>query len=170
MNSRQIPVVGLALIVVSCSQPTPIQDPGIENPDLSIKLTSLPEGLAVTTNQGSTLELGPDDESTVGRIWFVVGPEKENVNLVAAVQDHQAQIESLPDGTYKGAQELQGDFGAAFYSRGRFSDDGAQVEETVLFLIHPAGTRLLEIHYRYPAGTDSAARVEQLIGVLAELE
>ena len=44
------------------------------------------------------------------------------------------------------------------------------VEETVLFLIHPAANRQLEIHYRYPAADDSAARVEQLIEVLAELE
>ena len=63
-----------------------------------------------------------------------------------------------------------GGFGVAFYSRGRFSEAGATVEETVIFLIHPTASRQLEIHYRYPAGDDSAARVEQLIEVLAELE
>jgi len=170
MNYRQMTVIVLALAALSCSQPAPPQNPGIENSDLGIKLASVPEGLALAANQGGKLELRPTDESTVGSIWFVAGPETESVNLVAAVQDHQAHIEGLPDGIYKGAQELQGDIGTAFYSRGRFSDEGAEVEETVLFLIHPSGTQLLEIHYRYPAGTDSAARVEQLIGVLAELE
>jgi hypothetical protein len=37
-------------------------------------------------------------------------------------------------------------------------------------LIHPSDYRLLEIHYRYPAADDSAARVGQLIEVLSELE
>ena len=89
---------------------------------------------------------------------------------MAAVNAHKAWIEGLPDGEYKGAQELQGEFGSAFYSRGRFVDAGALVEETVVFLIHPAGNRLLEIHYRYPAGEDSATRVQELIEVLGQLE
>ena len=37
-------------------------------------------------------------------------------------------------------------------------------------MVHPTQSRLLTITYRYPAGDDSAARVEQLIGVLAEIE
>ena len=40
----------------------------------------------------------------------------------------------------------------------------------MLFLIHPSAYQLLEVRYRYPAADDSAARVEQLIEVLAELE
>jgi len=47
---------------------------------------------------------------------------------------------------------------------------GATVEETMLFLIHPTASRQLEIHYRYPVEDNSAARVNQLIAVLAELE
>ena len=170
MNTRTLAAVILAIGALSCSQPAAPPDPGVENTDLSIKLASVPEGLAVVTNQGDSFELRPADEASGGAIWFDVGPEQDGVNLVAAVQDHQAQIESMSGGVYKGAQELQGDFGTAFYSRGRFSDGDSEVEETVIFLIHPAGNRLLEVHYRYPSGTDSAARVEQLIGVVAELE
>ena len=172
MQFQRITVVVLALTALTCSQPQPAPPPdtGIENIDLGIKLASVPKGLAEAVNQGSNLELRPTDEGVVGVVWFAVGPEKRGVNLVAVVQEHQAGIESLPEGAYKGAQELQGDFGVAFYSRGRFSEADATVEETVLFRIHPSGNRLLEIHYRYPAGDDSAARVEQLIEVLAELE
>jgi hypothetical protein len=67
---------------------------------------------------------------------------------------------------YMGGQELQGEFGTAFYSRGRYIDEGSLVEETAVFMIHPTGNRLLGIHYRYPAGEDSAARVEELIDVI----
>jgi hypothetical protein len=170
MQFRKVTILVLALTSLTCSQPAQPPDSGIENIDLGIKLASVPEGLAIAVNQGSDLELRPIDESTVGVVRFAVGPEQGAVNLVAATQENQTHIESLPDGTYKGAQELQGDFGTAFYSRGRFTEADSVLEETVLFLIHPSGNRLLEIHYRYPAGDDSAARVEQLIGVLAELE
>ncbi len=173
MRFRMIFVVTLAVFVLSCAEPPPPpppQDTSVENADLGIALASVPEGLHTTLNEGNSLELRPTGEGVDGLVWFAVGPEKVGVNLVAATQAHRAQIENLPDGEYKGGEELQGDFGVAFYSRGRFSEGGATVEETVLFLIHPTASRLLEIHYRYPAGDDSAARVEQLIEVLAELE
>lgn len=172
MNIRSVAVLCLVLLALTCSKPAPPPDTGVENTALGVKLVSVPEGLTVSINQGDTLELKPADEGTAGRVWFTVRPEPEGVgvNLVAAVNGHQAEIEGLPGGSYKGAQELQGDIGTAFYSRGRFSEAGSEVEETVLFLIHPSGTQLLEIHYRYPAANDSAARVEQLIGVLAEME
>lgn len=165
----------LALVVtaLSCGEPPPPPPPpdtSVENAELGIALASVPDGLHTTINEGSSLELRPTGKGIDGLLWFAVGPEKVGVNLVAATQLHQAQIESLPNGEYKGGEELQGDFGVAFYSRGRFSESGATVEETVIFLIHPTASRQLEIHYRYPAGDDSAARVEQLIEVLAELE
>jgi hypothetical protein len=166
-------VLALAVSALSCAEPPPPPPPpdtSVENVDLGIALASVPEGLETAVNEGSSLELRPAAEGVEGLVWFVVSPDLHAVNLVAAVQSHQTEIESLPDGEYKGSQELKGDFGVAFYSRGRFVETEATVEETVLFLIHPASSRQLEIHYRYPAADDSAARVEQLIEVLAELE
>ena len=170
MRYRATVVLVLAAVALTCSQPGPPPEQTIENLDLGIKLASLPASLTLATNQGSSLELKPSDAHRGGVIWFSVGKKEDGVNLVAAVNAHKAWIEGLPDGEYKGAQELQGDFGSAFYSRGRFVDAGASVEETVVFLIPPAGNRLLEIHYRYPAGEDSATRVQELIEVLGQLE
>jgi hypothetical protein len=168
-------IFALVLVVstLSCAEPPPPPPPpdtSVENTELGIGLASVPEGVRTTLNEGSSLELRPTAEGADGLVWFAVGPEKVGVNLVAATQSHQAQIENLPDGEYKGGQELQGDFGVAFYSRGRFSEADVTVEETVIFLLHPTASRQLEIHYRYPAADDSAARVNQLIEVLAELE
>lgn len=165
--------LALALALLSCAQPPeppPPPPPGVENAELDIKLASVPEGLRVAANEGRSLRLEPADPAAGGAIWFEVGPEEIGVNLVAAVQDHQQYIEGLPDGTYMGAQELQADFGTAFYSRGRFTEDGAAVEETVIFRIHPRASRLLSIDSRYPAGDDSAQRVEQLIDLLSYVE
>jgi hypothetical protein len=172
MRIRTMIVLTLMLTVMSCAEPPPPPPPdtSVENVDLGIRLAAVPEGLETTVNEGSSLELQPTAEGVEGLVWFVVSPDLHAVNLVAAVANHQAQIEGLPDGEYMGGQELQGDFGVAFYSRGRYSEAEATVEETALFLIHPTASRQLEIHYRYPAADDSAARVEQLIAVLAELE
>jgi hypothetical protein len=165
--------LALALALLSCArppEPPPPPPPGVENAELDLSLASVPEGLRVAANQGRSLQLEPVDPTVGGAIWFEVGPEEVGVNLVAAVRDHQQFIEGLPDGEYQGAQELQADFGTAFYSRGRFTEDGAAFEETVIFRIHPRASRLLSIDYRYPAGDDSAERVEQLIDLLSYVE
>ncbi len=172
MHHRFAVIVAVAFLALSCGGPEspPPEPTDIQNIDLGITLSGLPDGLIVASNQGTSLELRPSDPLVGGILWFAVGPEREGVNLVAAVQSHQAQMEGMVDAVYKGGQELQGDFGTAFYSRGRYTDGGEPVEETVIFMIHPAGNRLLGIHYRYPAGDDSAARVEQLIDVVSYLE
>lgn len=171
MHRRLAVVVTVALLALSCGGPTPPPEPTvIQNIDLGITLSGLPDGLVLASNQGSSLELRPSDPLQGGVLWFSVGPEQEGVNLVAAVQAHQAQMEGKVDASYKGGQELQGDFGTAFYSRGQYTEGDELVEETVIFMIHPVGNRLLSVHYRYPAGDDSAARVEQLIEVVSYLD
>ena len=163
-------VVVLAACCAACSPQQAPPEGGYSNLDLGIRLAAVPDGFAVAVNQGSSFELRPTDETVGGLLWFGVGPEVEGVNLVAAVNKHQARIEGLPGGDYKGAQELQGPLGTAFYSRGRYLDGETETEETILVTIHPKGNRMLTITYRYPAGNDSAARVEQLIETLAFVE
>lgn len=167
---RLVLVTAVVLLTLSCAQPSPPPEPEtISNVDLGIALSGPLPGLTLVSNQGSSLEFRPTDGSQGGILWFAVGPEREGVNLVAAVQDHREQMEGRPGAEYMGGQELQGEFGTAFYSRGRFVSDGEPLEETAVFLIHPDGRRFLAIHYRYPAGDDSAARVEQLINVIGYL-
>ena len=171
MSNRRFMPILIALSVVACAgPPAPPPDPGVENLDLGIRLAAVPDGLVVTDNQGTSLQLRPADENVGGVLWIAVGPEQAGVNLVEAVKTHQERIEGLPEGDYKGAQELQGPLGTAFYSRGRFVEREVVEEETVILTIHPSGNRLLTISYRYPAGEDSSQRVEQLIDVLSYLE
>lgn len=162
-------LVALLAVLAGCSAPTEAPAPtAIDNPRLGVRLESLPDGFTMVKNEGSQLELAPTGDLT-GRVWFQLGPEESNVNLVAAVHQHQAFVESQPGGVYEGAQELGTQIGTAFYSRGRFSENGGETEETVIFALHPSESRRLELHYRYPAGDDSSARVTALIGVLAEV-
>lgn len=169
---RLVTTVAILAIGLSCAGPPdePTETEGVSNIDLAVSLASVPADLVVARNDGPHLELRPSDDGATGMIWFTVSPESQAINLVQAVNDHHFAIEGMSDGDYLGAQELTGDFGSAFYSRGRFSEGEAVLEETVIVALHPVGNRLLTIHSRYPAGDDSAARVEQLIGVLAEIE
>ena len=167
--ARTTLAVAAAVLFATCA-PAPPPDPGVTNAELGIRLAAVPEGFEVARNDRAVLELRPVGGIVGGTILFTVGPEETGVNLVAAVKAHQARIENLPNGEYQGAQELQGPLGTAYYSRGRYQGGDELEEETVILSQHPSQSRLLEITYRYPAGDDSAARVKELIGVLAEVE
>lgn len=172
---RAIVIALAAAATLACAPADrPPAPTSVVNQQLGIALDTVPDGFTVTVNDGSRLELAPvrPDEGNPadgGRVWFQTGPEEPNVNLVATVHDHQAFVEAQPGGVYKGAQELGTQLGPAFYSRGRFDEGDGTIEETVIFALHPSESRRLELHYRYPAGDDSAARVTALIGVLAEV-
>ena len=161
-------ILAVVLAALSCSR-APV-DTSVTNEALGLHFASVPEGFDVVTNEGSMLELAPSGEDSTGRMRFIVGPEQHSINLVASLQADRARLEAMPQGDYKGGQELQGPSGPAFYSRGRYETDGATVEETRIFSIHPSSMRLLTLSYTYPAGADSAQRVTELIGVFAEVE
>lgn len=158
--------IGLEL---GCSQPPP-PPVGTSNAQLDLSIGNLGDDWIVETNQGSILTFRRSDPERPGTIDMIVGPEEDGVNLVEAMDTHRQTIENLPDGSYFGGQELTGPMGTAFYSRGRYSLEGATVEETRILSIHPRSSRLFEIVYRYPAGEDSSTRVGELVEVFAEVE
>lgn len=174
-HGRVLPcTVILAALACGPSGPAteaPPGDTGVRNEALDIRLASVPGDFTVARNEGSDLVLVPTAEGAQGRVTVTVGPLVAGVNLIAAMDEHKAEIEALPDGDYRGGQELQTPLGPAFYSRGRFRDtDGAMIEETRVLAVHPRAERLLTVQYRYPAGDDSRSRVEALIGLFAQVE
>jgi hypothetical protein len=148
-------------------EPTPIV-----SPDLGLTLLGLPEGLAVEAAGATGVVLSPSGAARQGRLEIGVERPTGAVNLVAAIQLHQAEIENRPEAEYKGSQELVTPTGPAFWSRGRYqTEDGGLVEETAIFALHPtAHDLMLKLLYTYPAGDDSSARVEELLAVLGEIE
>jgi hypothetical protein len=170
-----VTILGLStmLAAVACQnrqQEAPPANVSVTNEALGLRLASLPPEFALAVNQGRDLELVPANQDVSGLVTFDVGEEEHGINLIAAVKRHQRQIEEQPEADYMGGQELKTPFGTAFYSRGRFLSGVDEVEETVILLKHPTEDRLLTIRYRYPAGTDSSVRVQQLLDVLGELE
>ncbi len=169
--------IALSLGLGGCKQqeeaPPPPPAERVENAQLGVAIAALPAVLRVTANDGATIELVPAAEGGTGSLSVAAGEaETGGINLVAAVEGHKAEIVAREGGEYKGQRELGSQLGTAFYSRGHYpGDDGATVEETVIFLVHPWGDRTLQLIYRYPAADDTQVRIqEHLFSLLGELE
>jgi len=144
----------------------------IECSGLGVAIAALPAWFRVAVHRDDALELVPAAADGTGRLAVVVGEvEDGGINLIAAVEEHQAEILARPGGEYKGQRELTSQLGTTFYSRGRYDSDEGVIEETMIFAIHPWGDRILRLVYRYPAGDDTRERLEeQLFEVLGEIE
>lgn len=163
-------IPSVALLACGAGSSVPDETPAnrVEAPGVGIAIADLPAGLTVQNTEGRELVLTPEGQS--GRIVIQAAPAEEGTNLVRAVKDHQAAIEGKPGAQYLGVRELVTPLGSAYWSRGRYEQDGTVVEETRIVTLHPAGDRLLWLTYVYPAGDDSSARIQQLLGVVAEVE
>ncbi len=143
----------------------------VENPQAGVAIAALTD-FTVADNSGATIELVPTGEGLTGTVSVVAGEaERGGINLVAAINQHEEDIEARPDGDYKGQAEYMGPLGTTFASRGRYTEEGGTVEERVVFMVHPWNDRTLQVIYRYPAGEDTQARLDALMnGVVGELE
>ncbi|MCG8458687.1 MAG: hypothetical protein MI919_20600 [Holophagales bacterium] len=144
----------------------------VENAELGMAIASLPSCFRVVSDDGARIVLEPAAAEVEGRLPIsAAAPTDSAINLVRAVEEHKADLESRPDGAFKGQRELGSQLGVAFYSRGQHTEGGATLEETAIFLIHPWGDRQLSLVYVYPAGDDTATRLQdQMFEVLGELE
>lgn len=149
--------------------------PRVENRQLGIALAQLPAGFEVLENEGDRLVLGRTGDDPA-RLAVELGPvQQAGVNLVDRVWEEKARIESLPEGVYRGQNELGGvPIGTTFTSRGRFVNEaGERVEEYRALLVHPSQNRVLVLDYEYPVpppGEEPPNRLEQLMLVLEQLE
>ena len=150
----------------------------IENGALGIALARVPAEFEVAANEGEELVLVRTAEDDPARLTFELGTlQTAGVNLVDEVWKEKERVEALPDGEYRGQNELAGvPLGTTFTSRGRFRDEesGEMVEEYRALLVHPSQNRLLMVDYEYPVpppgeGQDQA-RLEELMLVLEQIE
>ncbi|MEM8997663.1 MAG: hypothetical protein AAGF23_22965 [Acidobacteriota bacterium] len=173
-----IAVLTLVLVLsVGCQPPepeAPAEAPKerVENVQLGVALADVPDFFQVASNDNGVIELAPKDPAVEGKLVVsATEAQTAGINLVAAMEEHKADLTAREAGVYKGQRELGGPLGTAFYSRGQWSEGGRTMEETVIFMVHPWGDRKLLISYDYPAGDDSSSRLmDQLFAVLGEVE
>lgn len=139
-------------------------------PGLGIVLATVPAGLEVQSAAKDRIVLVPGDPKLGGAIEITTGSAEAGLNLQEAVKLHRREIEGKPGGRYLGATELSGPTGTAYWSRGRFEQDGHEMEETRIVTLDPSQQRILRLSYVYPAHDDSAKRVNTLLEVLGEIE
>ena len=168
----------LLLLVAGCAQqeaakppeePAPVK---VVNSQLGIEIAAVPAGLEVVPTSDATIVLAPADKKLEGRLVIEAGPvEKGGINLVEAVKQHQAAAAAREGGVYKGQNELKGvALGTTFVSRAQWQEGGRTLEEIEVFMLHPARDRKLLIHYRYPAGADTAQRMnDHVFALVGEL-
>lgn len=149
----------------------------VENGALGVALARVPAGFEVARNEGEELVLERSAEDDAGRLSFELGPlSAAGLNLVDRVWEEKERIEALPDGDYRGQNELGGvPLGTTFTSRGRFrGEEGEMVEEYRALLVHPTQNRALIVDYEYPVPPPGEGqgpnRLEELMLVLEQLE
>jgi hypothetical protein len=168
-------VTASSVMFGSCRQPVEpevVERPAmvVENMELRLRLAGVPGGFMVVMNDGDQLILEPSDSTTEGQVHFANNPPEAGQNLPAEVKAHQVFIENQEESDYLGGQELISQLGTSFYSRGRYVREGSEIEETIIYALHPYKDRIMTITYRYPVGDDSSVRVQQLFDVLAIVE
>jgi hypothetical protein len=164
-----------SLLLGSCA---PADEPEVENrpamvfenTELRLRLSRVPAEFVVVTNDGDQLVLDHSDAAVGGRITIANRPPEAGQNLPAETKVHRVFIENQENGDYLGGQELVTHLGTAFYSRGRYVVEGAEIEEVVVYSLHPYADRIMTVTYRYPAGLDSSVRIQQLFDLFAGLE
>ena len=164
-------LLALPLVALACAGPAPEPAPPepirVESPTLGLAIAALPQPFQVAENDGGPLVL---EAPGGGRLVVSVGPEERaGINLIEQVKARKAELEAAPGGVYFGNRELMTPIGTAFTARGAHERDGARVEETWIYAIHPSANRLLTLTYGYPEG-ESETRVQELVAVLGEVE
>jgi len=147
--------------------------PKVTNASLGLTLSHLPAGFRVAKNEGDQLVLERTDPEDPAKLSFLVGPEQEaGVNLVERVWQEKARIEGLPDGDYKGQNELGGaDIGTIYTSRGIYrGEDGQMIEEYRALAVHPSANRILILDYKYPPTERTGERLTQLMQVIEQIK
>lgn len=185
MRPSLIPMGALVLMVLAASTACRQAEPPVaqnapqrvDNPGVGISLADVPDGFRLVSNEGDRIVLerasqpGSQTQADSGRVEITATePKKSGANLVAAVNDQKTEIEGRPEGKFEGQVELASHLGTAYLTRGRWTENGKEMEEMRLFSLHPEGTRMLVITYTYAVSGDTRDRANQAMDILSEVE
>jgi hypothetical protein len=162
-------MVAALVLAIGCSS-TPEELPtaaaSVTSQALGLRFAALPAGFEVAEDD-ARLVLTRDD----GTLTVEAGELRDfGIDPVTEANAEQERFEGLVDGVFLGVRQLITPLGPAAYARGRFTDDVAEREETLIFVVHPTANRLITARYLYPAGDDSGARVQTLMELVGEIE
>lgn len=144
----------------------------IDNAQLGLRVTALPDGFKLVENQGEQLVFEASSDGIPAALTVTVGaPDPSGINLVEVTKSYGAEAAAAAGGKFFGGTEMVTPSGPAYTARALV--DGGTVEERRVFLLHPgAGDRLVTLTLRYPPSEAEAsrARMQQTIDLLTVLE
>lgn len=173
-----VATVAIGLSMVACqggdgaasSEPSEQAAQRVEAPKLGIALAEVPAGVEVVSMDETAIRFSPGDGVAGDVVLDVRAPESGGVNLVAAVQAHQEDIQARTDGSYHGSQELRTQLGPAFTSRGSYASADGAVQELHVYALHPRGDAMLRLLTEFPSDEDPSARAQTMLELLAQVE
>jgi len=165
----------LLLATAGCQEPEPPPSPAapqpVKSPEAGLRLSDLPDGFRLVAVNAGEILLERKPELPPGTAVVTATSEQAaGVNLFAAVNEQKEEIESRPEGRFYGQTELGSHLGPAYLTRGRWTENGQEMEEMRLFSLHPQGNRMLVITYRYALSGDTKDRAEQAMEILGMVE
>lgn len=178
----------LALALAACGgegggaqAPAAAEPTRLESPEVGIAV-EVPAGASFTAagTEGGVLRLASEGEVAEGDVrlgpatlvYDAEPPQEAGVNLVAAINEREVEVEARPEGRFFGQGELGSHLGPAFSTRGSYVDEeGRAVEELRIFAVHPSGDRLLHMTLAYePAPGQAAVRLQQALTAFGWIE
>lgn len=149
--------------------PSPAAPQPVENPQLGLELTDVPEGFVLESNEGEEIVLERRAGLTPGMMVVTARPEPERggVNLVAALNERAEEVAEM--GGVLRQVELGSHLGPAYLARSRWPEDGGEREQMQIFGLHPTANRMLVITYDYPLSGDTQDRREHMMDTLGRI-
>jgi len=173
-------ILPLALALTGCAEPppSPSAPQAVENPQLGLRLTDVPEGFVLGANEGEEIVLERRAGLTPGTMVVTARPELERggVNLVAALNERADEVAET--GGILRQVELGSHLGPAYLARSRWpgddgdnggGDNGGEREQMQIFALHPTANRMLVITYDYPLTGDTQDRREHMMDALGRI-
>lgn len=170
-----VSLLPLLLPLAACQEseppPSPAAPQPVESPGAGLRLTDLPEGFRLVSAEEGEIVLERKPELPPGTAVVTATSEQvAGVNLFDAVNGQKEEIEARPEGRFYGQTELGSHLGPAYLTRGRWTEDGAEMEEMRLFSLHPQGNRMVVITYDYALSGDTKDRAEHAMEILGLVE
>lgn len=169
----------VSMLLLACGQPAAEETASafpaaIDHAALGLRLTSLPEGWSVTSDDSARWAFA----APLGKVRATAtielrAPQSAAVNLVEEARAYGEAAAAAEGGEFFGGNQLVTPSGSAYTVR--VLAERGLVEERAVFLLHPDGShRLLLVSLRYPPGDGEAARARmmqtlELVGALEPL-
>jgi hypothetical protein len=149
----------------------PSRDSSLEEPEIDLMLTSVPDSMTLEYQDRTNLQLVSRAQPSV---WFTVRSNNRIGEFEPSRYHGQIgeQVRKYAKGVAIGSGNFaDGPFGDAAWSAWRYEEDGEMIEIVELVSPHPQGRGIVQLRSMYPVGeADAEQQAAALRGLLDHVE